>query len=270
MYHNKKENDKMKKPIVCLIVLVMSLAVFHSGAVGDEVLLKNGQKIDYGPTWEKDGMIWFNFHDFGVVGISKTAVVDKKGFLGSVKANQFISTECECTISVPPGWRAANAVQALDFMPMSENERAENKKLQPREIMGNMGFLVTLLEGDSWSTTQYNPNMLVKVEEKAKYPGVNAPIDYLRNSQFLLSSLYKNFKLITKPQPFVLNNMPSARQKFSCNVIVNDKPYNITQWQYAFIRKDKVYVVSALNTSDNFKATERLFVKTLKSFRFID
>jgi len=126
----------MKKPIICLTILVMSLAVFQPGAVGDEVLLKNGQKIDYGPTWEKDGMIWFNFHDFGVVGISKTAVVDKKGFLGSVKANQFISTEYDCMLSVPPGWRASNAVQALDFMPMGENEREEYQKLQPREIIG--------------------------------------------------------------------------------------------------------------------------------------
>ncbi len=260
----------MKKPIICLTILVMSLAVFQPGAVGDEVLLKNGQKIDYGPTWEKDGMIWFNFHDFGVVGISKTAVVDKKGFLGSVKANQFISTEYDCMLSVPPGWRASNAVQALDFMPMGENEREEYQKLQPREIMGKMKFLVKLLQSDSWSTTQYNPNILIKVEDKAKYPGVNAPIDYLRNSQFLLSTLHKNFKMVTKPQPFILNNMPSARQKFSCNVVDNDKPYNITQWQYAFIRKDKVYVVAALNTTENFKETERIFVKTLKSFRFID
>ena len=260
----------MKKLIVCLTILVMSLAVFQPGAVGDEVLLKNGQKIDYGPTWEKDGMIWFNFHDFGVVGISKTAVVDKKGFLGSVKANQFISGEYACMLSVPPGWRAANAVQALDFMPVGENEREEYKKLQPREIMGKMGFLVALLQSDSWSTTQYNPNILIKVEDKAKYPGVNAPIDYLKNSQFLLSTLYKNFKLVTKPQPFILNNMPSARQKFSCNMVDNDKPYNITQWQYAFMRKDKIYVVAALNTTENFKDTERVFVKTLKSFRFID
>jgi len=260
----------MKKSMVCVAIMLISLVFSQTSAVADEVLLQNGQKIDYGPTWEEDGMIWFNFHDFGVVGIEKTAVVDKKGFLGSVKGDQFISTEYDCMISVPPGWRAANAVQALDFIPMDEQEREGNKKLQPREIMEKIGFLVTLLQSDSWSTTQYNPNIQIKVEDQAKYPGISTPIDYLQNSQLLLSSLYKNFRLLNKPQPFVLNNMPSARQKFSCNMVANGQPFNITQWQYAFMKKDHVYVVSALNTTDNFKDTERIFVKALKSFRFVD
>lgn len=260
----------MKKSIICVAIMVMALAFYQARSAAEEVLLQNGQKIDYGPTWEDSGMIWFNFHDFGVAGIEKTAVVDKKGFLGAVKGNEFVSTEYDCKISVPPGWRAANAVQALDFIPIDETEREEYRKLQPRDAMGKLGFLVMLLQSDSWSTTRYNPNIQIKVEDQAKYPGVSAPIDYLKNSQFLLSSLYKNFMLLSKPQPFVLNNMPSARQKFSCNVVVNGQPFNITQWQYAFIRKDKVYVVSALNSTDNFKGTERLFVKTLKSFQFVD
>ena len=260
----------MKKIIFSLTILVMALGTSFQSVNGDEILLKNGNRIDYGPTWEKNGMVWFYFHDYGVAGITKAAIVDKKGFLGSVRGKNFISSEYSCEISVPSGWRVSNAVEALDFMPMEENKRQEYKKLQPRKIMGKMGFLAIIFQGDSWNTQEYNPHIMIKIKDKDKFPGVETPLDYLKNSEFLLSSLYRNFKLLERPQPFVLNNLPSAKQKFSCNMVVNGEPLNITQWQYAFIKNKKVYLVAALNTTEDFRNTERLFLKTLKSFRFID
>ena len=258
----------MRKLIFTLTLL--TLMIFPSGVKGDEILLKNGNKIDYGPTWEKDGMVWFYFHDYGVVGISKEAIVDKKGILGSVKDNYFVSSKYKCKILVPDGWHAANAVEALDVMPIDEGLRKEYKKLEPQEIMRKMGFLVTIFQNDSWDASKYNPNIIIKIEDREKYPGVNTPLDYLKNSELLLSALYEKFKLLVKPQPFILNNIPSAKQKFSCRMVINDIPFNITQWQYAFVRDKKVYVVAALNTTEDFKNTEKLFIKTLKSFKFLD
>lgn len=260
----------MKKIILILTILVMVLMNPLQSVEADEILLKNGNKIDYGHTWEKDGMVWFYFHDYGVVGITKDAIVDKKGFLGTVKDNNFISTEYKFEISVPQGWQAANAVEAVDIMPMDEEVREEYKKIEPRDVMEKMRFLAIIFQGDSWDVAKYNPNIIIKIEDQDKYPGVETPIDYLKKSEYLLKTVYKNFKYLKKPQRFILNNIPSAKQKFSCNMIVNDKPLNITQWQYAFIRDKKVYSVAVLNTTEDFKKTERLFLKTIKSFQFID
>lgn len=260
----------MNKVIITLGVLVLWLVASLPAVEADEILLKNGNKLDYGPTWEKSGMVWFYFHDNGVVGITKSFVVDQKGFLGTVEGNNFVSKEYKCEISIPSGWFAANAVQALDVMPLGEAVQMEYKALASQELMKKMGFLVTIYQREAWDRTTYNPNVIIKVEDQDMYPGVESPLDYLKQSELLMKTIYKNFTASQQPEPFILNNIPSAKQKISCDLIVNGKPFNITQWQYAFIRNKKIYLVAALNTTENFRETEPLFLKTIKSFQFIN
>jgi hypothetical protein len=253
--------------VIVGIVLVPSFPIVKA----DEIVLKNGKKIDYGPTWEKDGMVWFYLDDKGVVGISKSSIVDKKGFLGNAEGGKvFVSREYNCEISIPPGWYAANAVEALDVMPLSEKQRSEYKDLEPKDIMKKMGFLALLYQKESWRAGEYNPNIAIKVEDQDMYPGVETPLDYLKNSEFLLKTIYRKFEYSQPPESFVLNNIPSAKQKFSCDMNVNGKSLNITQWQYAFMKNKKIYLVAALNVTQNYKETEPDFLKSMKSFQFIN
>lgn len=247
---------------------VLSLASL-SPAHGEEILLKNGNRLDYGPTWEKDNMIWFYFFESGVAGITRDAIVDKKTILGSTGADRFLSNEYTCQISIPEGWYSANAVQALDIMPLDESLKKEYRKLEPDEVMAKMGFLVTIYKNHPWEASKYNPSIVVRVDDLQKYPGVTTPVEYLKNTQFLLASLYTNFKMIQAPQAFVLNDVPSAKQKFSCAMMVGGKAVDVTQWQYAFIKDKRAYVVAGVNASEDFRTTEALFLKILKTFRFI-
>ena len=63
----------MKQAIFFLVCLV-GFAIITTSVRGEEILLKNGNKIDYGATWEKDGVVWFNFYGYGLAGIDKAAV----------------------------------------------------------------------------------------------------------------------------------------------------------------------------------------------------
>ena len=261
----------MNKLMVGFVILGMILVPSFQAVTGDEIVLKNGKKIDYGPTWEKDGMVWFYLDDKGVVGISKSSIVDKKGFLGSAESGKaFVSKEYNCEILIPPGWFAANAVQALEVLPLNEKLRTEYKALEPKDIMKKMGFLVIMYQKESWVTSEYNPNIAIKVEDQDMYPGVETPLDYLKNSEFLLKTIYKKFSYSQAPESFVLNNIPAAKQKFSCDMNVSGKPLNITQWQYAFVKNKRIYLVAALNVSQNYKETEPDFLKAMKSFQFVN
>lgn len=255
------------KGFLMMMCAVLSFAAL-SPAHGEEILLKNGNRLDYGPTWEKDNMIWFYFFESGVAGITRDAIIDKRTILGSTGAAHFESKEYRCQIAIPEGWHSANAVQALDIMPLDESLKKEYRKLEPSEVMAKMGFLVTIYKDHPWDPTKYNPCILIRIDDAQKYPGVTTPLEYLKNSQFLLASLYSNFTMIQPPQAFVLNEIPSAKQKFSCAMMVGGKAVDVTQWQYAFIKDKAVYVVAGLNASENFKTTEALFLKMLKTFRF--
>jgi hypothetical protein len=250
-----------------ILLAILSFATFPS-AYGDEILLRNGNRIDYGPTWEKNDMIWFYFFDSGVAGITKEAIVDKKTILGASGDQTFFSRDYGCQISIPEGWHSANAVQALDIMPLDNSIKKEYRKLEPSEVMAKMGFLVTIYKDFPWDPGKYNPCVLIRLDDLQKYPGVTTPVEYLKNTQFLLASLYSNFTMLQAPEAFVLNNVPSAKQKFHCAMMVGGKAIDVTQWQYAFIKDKTAYVVAGLNASEDFKTTEGLFLKTMKTFRF--
>lgn len=252
---------------IAVMGVVLSLASVSS-VRSEEILLKNGNRLDYGPTWEKDNMIWFYFFESGVAGITRDAIVDKKTILGSTGTDRFVSREYGCEISIPEGWHSANAVQAVDIMPLDESVKKEYRKLEPHEVMAKMGFLVTIYKNRPWEASKYNPSIFIRVDDLQKYPGVTTPVEYLRNSQFLLASLYSDFKVIETPQAFVLNDVPSAKQKFSCTMMVGGKAVNVTQWQYAFIKDNRAYVVSGVSATEDFRTTEALFLKMLKTFRF--
>lgn len=83
----------MKKIIFCLLILVVVLLSSHPSIKSDEIILKNGNILDYGPTWEKDEMIWFNFYDVGLAGIAKDAITECRKPSGTEQGENFIPQE---------------------------------------------------------------------------------------------------------------------------------------------------------------------------------
>ena len=64
----------MKKLIFFTAIFFVVSAGYPCLSNGEVLTLKNGNKLDYGITWEKDGVVWFYFHDHGVAGITKEAI----------------------------------------------------------------------------------------------------------------------------------------------------------------------------------------------------
>ncbi len=260
----------MRTVLLFFVVIIIVLSAAPQPVSAGEVMLRNGNKIDYGPTWEKDGMVYFYFHDYGVAGISKNAIVGNAGLLGELRGDYFVSEEYNCKIGVPRGWHAANAIDAIDLMPIDEKRKQDYQELAPEDAMKKMGFLVILYETRPWDKSTYNPRIVVTVQDLIRYPGVKTPVDFLTKSEMLLTSKYSRFQRIKKPTAITIDGIPAARHKFSYNVVIDNKPLNLSQWEYAFISKNKIYSVSAIDTTKEFRSMEKHFVQSLNSFRFLN
>lgn len=260
----------MRTVLLTLVAIFITFGFLAPLPNAEEVTLRNGNKIDYGPTWEKDGMVHFYFHDYGIAAISKTAIVGKTGLLGELKGDYFISDEYNCKISVPRGWHAANAVEAIDLLPVDENSKKAYQDLAPDEAMKKLGFLVILYENRPWGTGSYNPRVVVKVQELSRYSGVRDPLAYLMNLESKMKSKYNRFQRIKRPTLTTVGDTEAARTKFSHDIVIDGKPVNITQWEYALVDGNKVYSISAIDRSKEFRSVEKGFLKSLESFRFLN
>ena len=136
--------------------------------------------------------------------------------------------------------------------------------------MKKMGFLVILYENRPWGTGTYNPRIVVKVQELSRYSGVRDPIKYLNKSESMVESKHSRFQRIKRPTTVSIGDVEGARAKFSYDVVIDDTLINLTQWEYAFVDAGKIYSVSAVDRSKEFRSMERNFIKSLESFRFLN
>ena len=109
---------------------------------------------------------------------------------GKVENGVYTNSFFNCELTLPENWVVQSNEQVNEMMQIGEDLFVGDDENMRRVIKAseiNSAVLVVAFEYELGSTVEYNPNIVIMVENLSNAPGVKSGKDYLFHSQRLLS-----------------------------------------------------------------------------------